>query len=160
MDHPFSRIDIGLVAGDYEGVDHGSSICGVVIVAVAIVVQADLQWAYDLLDIVVVRPEAAIVYVSCQLGHVREGIVHCLCHWGFLRIYPYLGIKPGHEVLDYRIRLLLSFLLALFNAEAGNIGIVLNGVQPADGCNGGLRRRFVLHQAGDEVSSAMIQQPR
>ena len=49
--------------------------CGVVIVAVA-----DLQWAYDLLDIVVVRPEAAIIYVSCQLGHVRESIVHRLCH--------------------------------------------------------------------------------
>ena len=41
------RIDIGLVAGGYEGVDHGSAICGVVIVAVAIVVQAYLQWAYD-----------------------------------------------------------------------------------------------------------------
>lgn len=52
------RIDIGLVAGGYEGVDHGSAICGIVIVAVAIVVQADLQWAYDLLDIVIVRPEA------------------------------------------------------------------------------------------------------
>lgn len=46
----------------------------------AIVVQADLQWAYDLLDIVIVRPEAAIIYVSCQLGHVRESIVHRLCH--------------------------------------------------------------------------------
>ena len=53
--------------------------CGVVIVAVAIVVQADLQWAYDLLDIVIARPEAAIIYVSCQLGHVRESIVHRLC---------------------------------------------------------------------------------
>ena len=51
--HPFSRIDVGLVAGGYEGVDHGIAICGVVIVAVAIVVQADLQWAYDLLDIVI-----------------------------------------------------------------------------------------------------------
>lgn len=110
---------------------------------------------YDLLDIVVVRPEAAIVYVPCQLGYVRESIVHCLGHWGFLRIYPDLGIKPSLEVLDYRIRLLLSFLLALFNAEAGNICIVFNGVQPDDGYNGGLRRRFVLHQAGDEVSSTM-----
>ena len=53
--------------------------CGVVIVAVAIVVQADLQWAYDLLDIVIVRPEAVIIYVSCQLRHVRESIVHRLC---------------------------------------------------------------------------------
>ena len=53
--HLFSRIDIGLVAGGYEGVNHGSAIYGVVIVAVAIVVQDDLQWAYDLLDIVVVR---------------------------------------------------------------------------------------------------------
>lgn len=53
--------------------------CGVVIVAVAIVVQADLQWAYDLLHIVIDRPEAAIIYVSCQLGHVRESIVHRLC---------------------------------------------------------------------------------
>ena len=50
--HPFSRIDVSLVAGGYEGVDHGGAICGVVIVAVAIVVQADLQWAYDHLNIV------------------------------------------------------------------------------------------------------------
>lgn len=78
MDHPFSRIDIGLVIGGYEGVEHDSAICGVVIVAVAIVVQADLQWAYNLLDIVVVRPEEAIVYVPCQLGHMRERIVHRL----------------------------------------------------------------------------------
>ena len=46
----------------------------------AILVQADLQWAYDLLDIVIARPEAAIIYVSCQLGYVRESIVHRLCH--------------------------------------------------------------------------------
>ena len=25
--YPFSRIDVSLVAGDYEGVDHGSAIC-------------------------------------------------------------------------------------------------------------------------------------
>ena len=36
VDHPFSRIDIGLVAGDYEGVDHGGTICSIVIVAVAV----------------------------------------------------------------------------------------------------------------------------
>ena len=36
---------------------------------------------YDLLDTVVVRPEAAIVYIPCQLGHMRERIVHRLGHW-------------------------------------------------------------------------------
>ena len=36
VDHPFSRIDVSLVAGGYEGVDHGSAICVVVIVAVAV----------------------------------------------------------------------------------------------------------------------------
>lgn len=53
--------------------------------------------AYDLLDIVVARPEAAIVYVSCQLGHVRESIVHCLCHWGFLGIYPTPFGRDGND---------------------------------------------------------------
>ena len=45
--HTFSRIDIVLVADGYEGVDYSGMICGVVIVAVAMVVQADLQWAFD-----------------------------------------------------------------------------------------------------------------
>ena len=36
VDHPFSRIDVSLVGGGYEGVDHGSAICVVVIVAVAV----------------------------------------------------------------------------------------------------------------------------
>ena len=38
------------------------------IVAVAIVVKADLQRSYDLLDIVIVRPEAAIIYYLTNLG--------------------------------------------------------------------------------------------
>ena len=42
--HPFSRIDIGLVAGGYEGVDHGSAICGIVIVAVAILRLCRADW--------------------------------------------------------------------------------------------------------------------
>ena len=129
------------------------------LVAVAIVVQADLQWAYDLLDIVVVRPETAIVYVPCQLGNVRESIDHCLCHWGFLGIYPDLGIKPSLEVLDYEIRLLLLFLLAIFNAEAGNICIVLNGVQPVNGCNRELRpppgRRWSIVDNGSSSQASL-----
>ncbi|MBQ0080943.1 MAG: hypothetical protein KBS95_05280 [Alistipes sp.] len=36
--HPFSWIDIGLVASSDKGVDHSSSICSIMIVSVAIVV--------------------------------------------------------------------------------------------------------------------------
>ena len=48
--HPFSRIDVSLVAGGYEGVDYDGTICSIVIVSVAIVVQTDLKQPYDLLD--------------------------------------------------------------------------------------------------------------
>lgn len=141
--HPFSRIDICLVAGGNEGVDHSSTIGSIMIVAVTVVVQTDHQRPYDFLDVVIVRPEAAIIYVPCQLGHMREGIVHCLGHWRFLGIYSDLGIKPSLKVLDYRICFLLSFLLSLFKTDPGNIRIVFNGVQLVDGCNGGFRRRLI-----------------
>lgn len=87
-----------------EGVDYGGTICGIVIMAVSIVIQADLQRPYDLLDIVVVRPEVAIIYISCQLGHMRESIVHrMLTNWiGVLYVVEHGGAVYQGGGVDWK----------------------------------------------------------
>lgn len=51
-----------------EGVDYGGTICGIVIMAVSIVIQVDLQRPYDLLDIVVVRQKWPSFTYLANLG--------------------------------------------------------------------------------------------
>ena len=93
--------------------DHGSAICGIVIVAVAIVVQADLQWAYDLLNIVIVRPEAVrsistlklpVMRISAPEDVLTSIVINSVCTEACLRLDFPTGIeaaciKPDSDII-------------------------------------------------------------